>query len=404
MIATIVASLVDLSKSTDTALPIAGVLGCCMGVALKKSAVYQPSVITGQFVFSKFQMLKTFLSAVAFSVVSFCVVYKTTGLLLPPSPPMLTANVIGGAMIGVSMSVFGSCPGTVQAQLGSGLLVRGVSTIAGGLCGAFMYDAVVYPYFKQHLPQLLEITPGVAVSLHEWLGKDYLQVAVPFAFALVLIVGLLDALFPYQKDMQGVFIQEGRSNSKVWSPYLCGAIIGVVQIPLIFMFNETVGTARAYSVLAANAVASSGYASLYPALGLDSNSHFQEFVGGGVSNWWRVAFNAGIVTGALLSAILDGSFGEVPLSAKNRQNSSQSCCTSAVTSFVGGAFLLLGARFADGCTSGHGVSGMALLGMSSIAATCAMFGSAIVCGVTLSCLGLQGSCNAKTLDGGKKVQ
>ena len=45
--------------------------------------------------------------------------------------------------------------------------------------------------------------------------------------------------------------------------------------------------------------------------------------------------------------------------------------------FVGGFLMLFGARIADGCTSGHGLSGMAHLSVGSTVAVAAMFAGGI---------------------------
>ena len=49
---------------------------------------------------------------------------------------------------------------------------------------------------------------------------------------------------------------------------------------------------------------------------------------------------------------------------------------------LGGICLAYGARIAEGCTSGHGLSGMAQLSVASIVSVAAMFGS----GISLSLL------------------
>ena len=46
--------------------------------------------------------------------------------------------------------------------------------------------------------------------------------------------------------------------------------------------------------------------------------------------------------------------------------------------FVAGFLMLFGARIADGCTSGHGLSGMAQLSVGSTVAVAAMFAGGIV--------------------------
>jgi uncharacterized membrane protein YedE/YeeE len=51
--------------------------------------------------------------------------------------------------------------------------------------------------------------------------------------------------------------------------------------------------------------------------------------------------------------------------------------------FLGGFILLLGARIADGCTSGHGLSGMAQLAVGSTVAVAAMFAGGIATAMLL---------------------
>jgi uncharacterized membrane protein YedE/YeeE len=45
--------------------------------------------------------------------------------------------------------------------------------------------------------------------------------------------------------------------------------------------------------------------------------------------------------------------------------------------FLGGAMMLFGARLASGCTSGHGLSGLGLLSVTSFVAVPAMFAGGI---------------------------
>ncbi len=55
-------------------------------------------------------------------------------------------------------------------------------------------------------------------------------------------------------------------------------------------------------------------------------------------------------------------------------------------SFLGGFLLVGGARFAAGCTSGHGISGMGSLAIGSFIAVAGMFGGAIMLGVARAIL------------------
>ncbi len=48
------------------------------------------------------------------------------------------------------------------------------------------------------------------------------------------------------------------------------------------------------------------------------------------------------------------------------------------SAFIGGALMLMGSRMGGGCTSGHGLSGMAALGVHSTVAVCGMFGAGVL--------------------------
>jgi len=72
---------------------------------------------------------------------------------------------------------------------------------------------------------------------------------------------------------------------------------------------------------------------------------------------WRVALLAGMATGPLVVLAVTGSFPaiEVPV--------------SMLAMILGGVLVGVGVTFGGGCTSGHGVCGMARLSARSIAAT-----------------------------------
>lgn len=72
---------------------------------------------------------------------------------------------------------------------------------------------------------------------------------------------------------------------------------------------------------------------------------------------WRLALLAGMVSGPLAVLMLTGSFPEIQVPVT----------TAAMV--VGGLLVGIGVSFGGGCTSGHGVCGMARLSARSIVAT-----------------------------------
>lgn len=153
-------------------------------------------------------------------------------------------------------------------------------------------------------------------------------------------------------------------RQRAWSPYVAGVVIGLLQIPAFLAIGTALGASSSYVTLSASLaglvdpdVGALAYAA----------KHLS-----GAKNWWQVALVAGIAVGALVSSRLSGTVrrGIAPVWR-------MSPGVRFVMAFAGGFLLLLGARIADGCTSGHGLSGMAQLAVGSFIAVGAMFAGGI---------------------------
>ena len=93
-------------------------------------------------------------------------------------------------------------------------------------------------------------------------------------------------------------------------------------------------------------------------------------------NWWQVFFCGAAVLGSYLASALH--FGGLNVFDASIQGA------KPLLAFVGGIFLLLGAKTMRACTSGHGLSGMALMSIASIVATMGIFGGGIITGVLVN--------------------
>ncbi|MCL4153923.1 UNVERIFIED_CONTAM: hypothetical protein GTU68_036736 [Idotea baltica] len=77
-----------------------------------------------------------------------------------------------------------------------------------------------------------------------------------------------------------------------------------------------------------------------------------------LSDWaWRASVLAGMITGPVVVLVLSGQFPEVQVPG------------STTMLVIGGVLVGIGVTFGAGCTSGHGVCGMARLSSRSIVAT-----------------------------------
>ena len=159
-------------------------------------------------------------------------------------------------------------------------------------------------------------------------------------------------------------------SDKAWSPYLAGVLIGLLQIPAFLLINTALGTSSSY-------VTVSGTVASFFDSGIAGIDYVAKHLSG-AKNWWQVATVAGIALGAFVSSRLSGVRRSGVSPVWGRALGTRSTAVRMILAFVAGFLLLLGARIADGCTSGHGISGMAQLAISSFVTVGAMFAGGMI--------------------------
>lgn len=159
-------------------------------------------------------------------------------------------------------------------------------------------------------------------------------------------------------------------TDKAWSPYVAGILIGLLQIPAFLLIETALGASSSYVTiggLIASMVDPSATGIKYIA------SHIAPTA----KNWWQVALVGGVAVGAFLSMKLSGARRQPISPIWARALGSPSPVRRYAVAFLAGFLMLFGARIADGCTSGHGLSGMAQLAVGSTIAVAAMFAGGI---------------------------
>lgn len=105
--------------------------------------------------------------------------------------------IIGGLIFGVAFGAVGTCPGTCVGALGSNGVKKGISTILGGLLGAFTFS-LSYGYFKG-LGLFESLNMGKLTLFN--ISENYSSV-FNLGFAGLLIVGLLFMVAAYMLPKQ----------------------------------------------------------------------------------------------------------------------------------------------------------------------------------------------------------
>jgi uncharacterized membrane protein YedE/YeeE len=150
------------------------------------------------------------------------------------------------------------------------------------------------------------------------------------------------------------------------SPYVVGIGIGVLSWFTFLLSRKPIGCSTAFA-------RSSGMIErLFRGDRVLSKPYYRKFAPEVDWEWMLVL---GIVFGALISSLLSGDFSWQMVPQRWTEVFGPSPVPRFAAALIGGIFLGFGARWAGGCTSGHGISGTLQLAVSSwVAAICFFLG------------------------------
>ena len=153
-------------------------------------------------------------------------------------------------------------------------------------------------------------------------------------------------------------------EGKAWSPYLGGALTGVLGVASVVLTDKFIGASTSFA-------RSAGMVEqIFLPKHVAALDYFVKFT---PKIDWQWMFLAGILFGSFFSAISSHSFRiqNPPDMWVSRFGPSK--VKRAVFAFIGGCIALFGARLADGCPSGHGLSGLMQLSVSGFIALACFF-------------------------------
>lgn len=160
---------------------------------------------------------------------------------------------------------------------------------------------------------------------------------------------------------------------KSWSPYVVGTGIGVLSWFVFATANQPLGITTAFE----NTAAMIEKAAAPEAA--QTNPLFAKKAAEGKSpkiNWeWMLV--VGVFIGAWLSARLGDDRTQQKVPPLWEWRFGPSVAKRFAGAFFGGALMMFGARLAQGCTSGHGISGALQLAVSSWIFVALLFAGAI---------------------------
>ena len=155
-----------------------------------------------------------------------------------------------------------------------------------------------------------------------------------------------------------------------WSPYLAGALLGLLAIISVVATTQLLGKT---SYLGASTTFVRAAGLLEQAVSSDrvaANAYFSKTK---IVVDWQFMLVTGIFLGALISSATDRSLKLESVPPIWEERFGPSISKRAAGAFLGGIIAMVGARLADGCPSGHGLSGFMQLSVSSLVAVSMFF-------------------------------
>jgi uncharacterized membrane protein YedE/YeeE len=232
------------------------------------------------------------------------------------------------------MALTGACPGTVVPQVVAGVR-SGPLVLAGGLLGG-----IIYSKFGKQLQQKFSRTSSPNTA-YEKLG---LSRAVGIAAYEAALIGAIVVFNKINPDSHHLLVPSAAG----------GMLIGLSQFASLYLTGNTLGNSGAFEQLG-DVFWHLITLALHPHATKSSFPAYQN----------TTAFAIGAAVGSLvISRAFNITVGE-------------SVDVSSARAVLGGAIMVIGSRIAGGCTSGHGISGMSQLSISSIISVASMFGAGI---------------------------
>jgi uncharacterized protein len=141
-----------------------------------------------------------------------------------------------------------------------------------------------------------------------------------------------------------------------WSPYAVGIGIGILSWFSFLISGKPIACSTTF------AKASGMIEKLFRGKKVELKPYYQKIT---LVVDWQVMLVVGIVFGSLISALLSGDFHWQWVPSLWASTFGSDPVLRVIVALVGGICLGFGARWADGCTSGHGISGTLQLAVSS---------------------------------------
>jgi uncharacterized membrane protein YedE/YeeE len=258
--------------------------------------------------------------------------YSSLNLFSP-----LDGNIIGGLLQGFGMALSGACAGTVFVQVGAGV-PSGVYTLVGSTLGGILWSNLARPLAQARAKKVDNSQKKTTVHAQFGVGQIATVVGVEAIFSLVIVASHL-------------YNSTSPTGSGLVRPEIGGILIALSQLFSIASRNSLLGTSTTFEELG------DFFSSFVNPKEVPSNKP---------KSYSAITLTTGMMVGALVVSSITPS-----------PRISPQIWIGPIRAIIGGVLIAVGSRMAGGCTSGHGISGISLLSVSSFVTVVSMFAGGI---------------------------
>lgn len=319
--------------------------GFLFGAILQSARLNKYNTISGMARLEDFTVAKAIAVAVGVGAILLSIEIGLGYASFHVKPMLLVGVGIGGLIFGAGMAILGYCPGTLPVSLGEGSMDALVGII-GGVCGGIVYTF---------------IQPSIQGMLGPDLGKHSLQGAMGdgvFYYILTFVFGLL---------LVGIaFLLHKIERKKNYNWLFAGVALAVLNCIafLHVVFNKPIGASSTYPYLG----------NLFTGLFQTNSTAVND-----PSGEWQLIFLAGAMLSGLVISLVRKDFRIRLIHSGWSKTQGKSSSKRILWAFIGGFIMLIGARMAGGCTSGHVISGGMQIALSSL-----LFGAFVFSGLLVT--------------------
>jgi uncharacterized membrane protein YedE/YeeE len=323
------------------------ILGFLFGAILQYANLNRYNVISEMATLENFSVAKAITVAIGVGAIIIAIEIGLGFATYHIKPFLLGGIAIGGIVFGIGMAILGYCPGTLPVSLGEGS-IDALLGIIGGLVGGIVYT-ILLPSIQSILgPDLGSISLYTLVGQHQFVFY-FLDIIIGIAFVWIGFI----------------LNRKEKSTNYKWLYAGIGLAILNAVVFLTVGTNRIIGASTAYPFVADLIT------------GTTQNSYFPKIQGPGQ---WELLFLTGAFVSGIVISLFRKEFKITLIHSNWEKYKGNSVAKRIIWSFIGGFILIIGARMAGGCTSGHILSGGMQLSLSSLVFAIFVFAGLLLTG------------------------